>query len=132
MGPENTYFPPWAIVHFATHSPSPRLSCALMTPRILKIGPPTGVTTDRGKQRAFERAKRAARTKAAAGGRIGLTAAMLVLLGCTVGSKGPRGHKQPDKSDHDGAGATESAGSTTPVAIAAGPGHSCVVRENGA
>jgi alpha-tubulin suppressor-like RCC1 family protein len=61
----------------------------------------------------------------------GLIAAVLLLaqLGCT-GSKGSRGGEPPD--ENDGAGASGSTGTTLPVAIAAGPGHSCVVRENGA
>jgi len=52
-----------------------------------------------------------------------------IALGCTVRTgKGSNG-KQPGDGD---VGASQSKGSTMPVAIAAGAGHSCVVRENGA
>lgn len=56
----------------------------------------------------------------------GAMLAMLGQLGCVGAS--PSDSQQPD----GGSDTEEPARSTTPIAIAAGPGHSCILRENGA
>ncbi len=53
-------------------------------------------------------------------------------FGCTVGSgNGPGGGKVPNGNSSE-SGSAPASQSTSPVAIAAGRGHSCVVRDNGA
>ncbi len=58
--------------------------------------------------------------------------ALALGLGCTTSTgKGPASGKQPDSGGAGQGGGASASGSTAPLRIAAGSGHTCVVRENG-